>query len=162
MTMNPSLLIRAFCLFLLVPSAWASNDSDAADKGFWYLQTSVVTRHFSPDPEHNNHQDLIGLERNDASGFLYGAATFRNSFSQRSYYAYAGKRFESANYPVYLKVTGGLLQGYKGEYRDKIPLNQLGVAPVIIPSVGAHYGPVAAELVLLGFNAAMITTGVRF
>jgi len=76
--MNPSLLIRALCLFLLVPSAWASNDSDAADKGFWYLQTSVVTRHFSPDPEHNNHQDLIGLERNDASGFLYGAATFRN------------------------------------------------------------------------------------
>ena len=37
-----------------------------------------------------------------------------------------------------------------------------GVAPVIIPSVGTHYGPVAAELVLLGFNAAMVTTGVRF
>ncbi|WP_248769352.1 sn-glycerol-3-phosphate transporter [Pseudomonas sp. MWU12-2345] len=160
--MNPSLLIQALCLFLLAPSAWASNDSDAADKGFWYLQTSVFTRHFSPDPDHNNHQDLIGLERNDASGFLYGAATFRNSFSQRSYYAYAGKRFESADYPVYLKVTGGLLQGYKGEYRDKIPLNHLGVAPVIIPSVGAHYGPVAAEVVLLGFNAAMLTAGVRF
>ena len=43
-----------------------------------------------------------------------------------------------------------------------MPLNRFGVAPVIIPSVGAHYGPVAAELVLLGFNAAMVTTGVRF
>ena len=53
-------------------------------------------------------------------------------------------------------------QGYRGEYRDKIPLNRFGVAPVIIPSVGTHYGPVAAELVLLGFNAAMVTTGVRF
>ncbi|WP_248795014.1 sn-glycerol-3-phosphate transporter [Pseudomonas sp. MWU13-2105] len=160
--MKQSFLIRGLCLFLLAPTAWASNDSSAADKGFWYLQTSVVTRHFSPDPDHNNHQDLIGLERNEASGFLYGAATFRNSFSQRSYYAYAGKRFESADYPVYLKVTGGLLQGYKGQYRDKIPLNHLGVAPVIIPSVGAHYGPVAAEVVLLGFNAAMLTAGVRF
>ena len=63
---------------------------------------------------------------------------------------------------VYLTMTGGLLQGYRGEYRDKIPLNRFGVAPVIIPSVGTHYGPVAAELVLLGFNAAMVTTGVRF
>ncbi|WP_248806658.1 sn-glycerol-3-phosphate transporter [Pseudomonas sp. MWU13-2100] len=160
--MKQSFLIRGLCLFLLAPAVWASNDSNGADKGFWYLQTSVVTRHFSPDPDHTNHQDLIGLERNDASGFLYGAATFRNSFRQRSYYAYAGKRFESTNYPVYLKVTGGLLQGYKGEYRDKIPLNHLGVAPVIIPSVGTHYGPVAAEVVLLGFNAAMLTAGVRF
>ena len=27
---------------------------------------------------------------------------------------------------------------------------------------GTHYGPMAAELVLLGFYAAMVTTGVRF
>jgi hypothetical protein len=62
---------------------------------------------------------------------------------------------------VYLKVTGGLLQGYRGQYKDKIPLNRFGVAPVIIPSV-AHYGPLAAELVFLGANAAMVTSGVRF
>ncbi|NWA07369.1 sn-glycerol-3-phosphate transporter [Pseudomonas gingeri] len=132
------------------------------EKGFWYAQTSLYTRHYSPDPEHNNHQDLIGLERHEASGWVYGAATFRNSFSQRSYYGYVGQRFNSSRYPLYAKVTGGLLQGYRGEYRDKIPLNRLGVAPVIIPSVGAHYGPLATELVFLGFNAAMITTGVRF
>jgi len=164
MTMGKSLFIPALCLSMLVPSAWAQSpdDSNASDKGFWYLQAGVFTRHFSPNPEHNNHQDLIGLERNEASGFIYGAATFRNSFSQRSYYAYAGKRFDSADYPVYLKVSGGLLQGYTGQYRDKIPLNHLGVAPVIIPSVGTHYGPVATELVLLGFNAAMLTAGVRF
>ena len=122
----------------------------------------MYTRHFSPDSKHNNNQDLIGIERNEASGLVYGVATFRNSFSQRSFYTYAGKRFDSDTYPVYLKLTGGLLQGYRGEYKNKIPLNRFGIAPVIIPSVGAHYGPVAAELVLLGFNAAMITTGVRF
>lgn len=132
------------------------------DKGFWYAQTSVYTRHFAPDPEHNNKQDLIGLERNEASGLLYGGVTFRNSFRQRSYYAYVGKRYDMADYPVYAKLTGGLLHGYRGEYRDKIPLNRFGVAPVIIPSVGTHHGPVAAELVLLGFNAAMLTAGVRF
>ncbi|WP_338488790.1 sn-glycerol-3-phosphate transporter [Pseudomonas trivialis] len=132
------------------------------DKGFWYAQTSVYTRHFSPDPDHNNKQNLIGLERNEASGFVYGGATFRNSFGQRSYYAYAGQRYDMADYPVYLKITGGAIQGYRGKYRDKIPLNRLGVAPVVIPSVGTYYGPVAAEVVLLGFNAVMLTTGVRF
>ncbi|WP_191490088.1 sn-glycerol-3-phosphate transporter [Pseudomonas sp. FEN] len=162
--MGKPLLIPALCLFILAPTARAqsADASSTSDRGFWYLQASVFTRHFSPNPEHNDHQDLIGLERNEASGFIYGAATFRNSFSQRSYYAYAGKRFESADYPLYLKVTGGLLQGYTGQYRDKIPLNHLGVAPVIIPSLGVHYGPVATEVVLLGFNAAMLTAGVRF
>ena len=143
-------------------AALASEATPQDDKGFWYVQTSVYTRHFSPATQHNNNQDLIGLERNDASGWVFGGATFRNSFSQRSYYAYAGKRYDMADYPVYLKLTGGVIQGYRGEYRDKIPLNRFGVAPVIIPSVGTHYGPVAAELVLLGFNAAMVTTGVRF
>lgn len=156
--------VLCYCLPILAytSTTLAQDNTTQDDKGFWYLQTSVYTRHFSPDSEHNNNQDLIGIERNEASGLVYGVATFRNSFSQRSFYTYAGKRFDSDTYPVYLKLTGGLLQGYRGEYKNKIPLNRFGVAPVIIPSVGAHYGPVAAELVWLGFNAAMITTGVRF
>lgn len=104
----------------------ARGESDADTEGFWVVQTSVYTRHFSPDPEHNNRQNLIGLERNEASGLVYGAATFRNSFAQRSVYGYVGKRFDSSRYPVYLKVTGGLLHGYRGEYRDKIPLIAMG------------------------------------
>ena len=153
----PSLLFLAQATTALAVEAPPQDE-----KGFWYAQTSVYTRHFSPDKDHNNNQDLIGLERNEASGLVYGGTTFRNSFRQRSYYAYAGKRYDMPDYPMYLKLTGGVIQGYRGKYRDKIPLNGLGVAPVIIPSVGTHYGPVAAELVLLGFNAAMVTTGVRF
>lgn len=143
-------------LAVLAAPAWAADDGD-----FWYLQTSVYTRHFNPDPEHNNHQDLLGLEYNRADGVLAGGATFRNSFSQRSSYAYLGKRFDSDSYPVYLKLTGGLLQGYRGEYRDKIPLNRFGVAPAIIPSVGVRFGPLGSELVLLGNSAAMINLGLR-
>ena len=158
--MNKPRLLAALLMIQSGPLL-AADDSQKV-KGFWYAQTSVYTKHYSPDPEHNNHQDLIGIERNQASGWVFGGATFRNSFSQRSNYAYAGKRFESANYPVYLKLTGGLLQGYRGDYKDKIPLNHFGVAPVIIPSVGTHYGPLGAELVFLGANAAMVTTGVRF
>ncbi|NVZ47211.1 sn-glycerol-3-phosphate transporter, partial [Pseudomonas tolaasii] len=98
----PGLLLLAQATTALAAEVPPAND----DKGFWYAQTSVYTRHFSPDPKHNNHQDLINLERNEASGFVYGGATFRNSFSQRSYYAYAGKRYDMADYPVYLKLTG--------------------------------------------------------
>lgn len=156
------LWIYGLLLMAQTAHALAQDDASQNNQGFWYLQASVYTHHYSSDPEHNNHQDLIGLEREEPSGWLFGGATFRNSFSQRSYYAYAGKRYESADYPVYIKLSGGVVEGYHGQYQDKIPLNRFGVAPVIIPSLGVHYGPVAAELVLLGFNAAMVTTGVRF
>ena len=155
----------SICLLLAITQtahAWAREAPAPGDQGVWYLQTSVYTRHFSPDPEHNNHQQLLGLEYHDASGWLLGGATFLNSFDQRAYYAYGGKRYDSADYPLYVKLTGGLLEGYHGKYQNKIPLNRYGVAPVVIPSLGTYYGPVSAELVLLGFNAAMITTGVRF
>lgn len=88
--MKPLVLFTA--LLLAAPLAW-SAESDG-DGDYWYLQTSVITRHWSHDPEHNNHQDLIGLERNRADGWVWGGATFRNSFSQRSNYVYAGKRFD--------------------------------------------------------------------
>lgn len=148
---------------LLGSAIWLSPaHADHDDRGFWQVQTSVYTRHFSPSPEHTNRQNLIGVERNEESGWLYGAATFRNSFGQRSVYAYGGKRFDSTDHPFYAKLSGGLLYGYKGKYRDKIPLNRFGVAPALIPAVGISIKPVTAELVLLGGSAAMANVGLRF
>lgn len=156
------MLFMALCM--VITRAAATQSSSEPDDGFWLVQTSVYTKHFSPAPEHNNHQGLLGIERNQASGLVYGAATFRNSFGQRSYYGYAGMRFdfESGSFPLYAKVTGGLLKGYRGEYRDKIPFNRYGIAPVIIPGFGVNLGPVNAEAILLGASAAMLNVGVRF
>ncbi|MFV3305485.1 sn-glycerol-3-phosphate transporter [Pseudomonas sp. NY15181] len=145
---------------LLLTLGCVAAQAESGD--FWYLQTSVYTTHWSHDPDHNNHQDLIGLERNRADGVVFGGATFRNSFSQRSNYVYAGKRFDWEGTPFYAKVTGGALQGYHGKYRDKIPLNHYGVAPAIIPSFGARLGAVGTELVVLGNSAAMVNVGVGF
>ncbi|MFZ5958253.1 sn-glycerol-3-phosphate transporter [Pseudomonas knackmussii] len=150
-------LVLFVVLMLGMPLAWSGE----GDGDYWYLQTSVITRHWHHDPDHNNHQDLIGLERNRADGWLVGGATFRNSFSQRSNYVYAGKRYEMADSPLYFKVTAGALQGYHGKYRDKIPLNHHGVAPAVIPSIGAQFGRFGAEFVVLGNSAGMINVGVR-
>jgi len=151
--MNKALILLA--ALLLAPVAWAGEGDS------WYLQTSVLTRHWNHDPQHNNHQDLIGVERNRADGWVWGGATFRNSFRQRSNYVYAGKRFDLDDSPFYFKVTGGVIQGYRGEYRDKIPLNRYGVAPAVIPSVGAQVGRFASEFVVLGNSAGMINLGVN-
>lgn len=152
----------------LLPAAFASalaisgTSAEEQQQDFWLLQTSVYTNHWSNDPDHNNHQELIGVERNYADRTLWGVSTFRNSFYQRSYYAYVGKTWEMDNWPLYAKLSGGLIQGYKGDYQDKIPLNHLGVAPALIPSLGVHAGPVSTEVVLLGAAAMMVNVGVRF
>lgn len=135
---------------------------EAKESYDWYLQTSAYTTHFHPDPEHNNNQDLIGLEYQGQGGKVAGGATFRNSFRQRTQYAYVGKRFDSDSTPFYLKATGGLLQGYRGDYRDKIPFNRYGVAPAIIPSLGVQAGRVGGEMVLLGSSAMMVNVGVYY
>ena len=83
-------------------------------EAYWYFQTSVYTQHFHPKPEHNNQQLLLGIERNRDDSYLWGGATFLNSFEQRSVYAYAGKRFDFGQSPFYSKLTVGLIHGYKG------------------------------------------------
>lgn len=52
----PSLLFLA-----QATTALAAEVPTQDEKGFWYAQTSVYTRHFAPDKDHNNNQDLIGL-----------------------------------------------------------------------------------------------------
>jgi hypothetical protein len=147
----------------LLAVSLAANAQEGEREGkYWYMQTSAYTKHWSHDPKHTNHQRLLGIERAYTDGLLWGAATFRNSFDQRSYYAYLGKAWEHERYPVYAKLSAGLIKGYKGDYEDKIPLNNLGIAPVIIPSFGVHWGPVGVELVVLGGSAGMINVGLRF
>ncbi|AWM78939.1 sn-glycerol-3-phosphate transporter [Gammaproteobacteria bacterium ESL0073] len=136
--------------------------ADTQEKGNWHIETSVYTTHFHPKPEHNNHQDLIGIDYNFPSKWFIGGATFRNSFRQRSFYVYAGKRYQLENTPFYARLSGGLIQGYHGKYKNKIPLNNLGIAPAIIPGAGIQIKRVNAEAFLLGFNALMVNVGYSF
>lgn len=148
------------------------------------LQTSLWTRHYSPEPDHNNRQDLVGIEWQAPESMRFdwqeesaavermpwlrdvswvaGAASFRNSFSQRSTYVYGGARYDfhsGHRTRLYAKLTAGLLNGYRGEYRDKIPFNRHGVAPAILPAVGLDYRRVNLEMVPFGTSGVMFNVG---
>jgi len=142
----------------------AAEDASTAqpDDARWLFQTSAYTRHYHFDPRHNNHQHLLNLERWSAAGNGLGIAFFDNSFGQPSQYVYGGKLWRPVDSAplLHLKLTAGLISGYKGEYQDKIPYNRNGIAPAVVPSVGISGRRFATEVVLLWNAGAMVTVGV--
>ncbi len=129
---------------------------------------SLYTLHRNKNPEHVNRNHLVTLEINSdydrvwgADKTLFGVSTFRNSFGQQSAYIYWGQRWDFNDH-LYAKVTAGPLWGYRGKYRDKIPFNQFGVAPAIIPTLGVRYGETSAEVIMLGTYALMFAVTYRF
>lgn len=128
----------------------------------FYLETSLYTHHFSNDPAHVDKQKLILAEWNITEQWLVGASFFDNSFGQPSQYVYGGWRYRpfAQAQPFYVKVSAGLTHGYKDQYRDKIPFNHSGIAPVIIPSLGYCISRVCSEVVVFGGAGLLVTLGV--
>jgi hypothetical protein len=156
------LIVGLICCAGALQAQGTTGGSEAS--GRWLLQTSLYTSHFSPDPQHVNQQNLINLEYWRSDRWLGGVAFFRNSFGQPSQYVYVGKTWRPfGSLPdVHLKLTGGLLHGYKDQFRDKIPFNSAGVAPAILPSIGYSTKRFNTELVLFGTAGLMWTGGVFF
>jgi len=146
-------------------SAWDAPEPWRTDR--FYFQTSLATVHFNPDDDHTNNQKLIygewRLQERWLEGqVLVGAAAFDNSFGQPSQFVFGGllwRPFDSLP-EAYLKVAAGVLHGYKDEFQDKIPFNNSGFAPAIVPSVGYCYHRVCSEMVIFGTAGLMWTLGV--
>jgi hypothetical protein len=144
------------------PASEEENIAESWRTDRFYVETSLYTHHFSYDPAHVNKQKLILGEWNITEQWLIGASSFDNSFGQPSQYVYGGWRdrpFEELQ-PFYFKVSAGITHGYKGQYRDKIPFNHSGIAPVVIPSVGYCFSRVCSEVVLFGGAGLLVTLGV--
>jgi hypothetical protein len=153
----PGYLLVATGLLLMAGNTLAMDIKE------WRVQTSLYTKHWDPDPEHVNNQKLLSLEFETTTKWIYGLAWFDNSFGQPSQYLYAGYSWRLFRKDwAYFKLTGGLLHGYKEPYEDKIPLNQLGVAPAIIPTIGFRYKRVFTEFQIAGTAALTITAGFSF
>jgi hypothetical protein len=158
-------------LLLSTTNAQAQQEGAAGDSGTesgwtiaeWHIQTSVYTKHFDPDPEHVNHQNLLGVEALMENNWLFGLAVFDNSFGQNSQYLYTGKQWALFHSDFwYFKITGGILHGYKEPYEDKIPLNGWGFAPAILPSIGFKYKFFLTEVNIAGTAAVTVTAGIAF
>jgi hypothetical protein len=158
-----ALLLFSTPIYAEVDTASEAEESNGWKISGWGIQTSLYTKHWDPEPDHTDHQKLIGPELYFKNDYLVGLAIFRNSFDQPSQLLYIGKtwRLFRSEY-FYFKLVGGLLHGYKEPYEDKIPFNGLGVAPAILPSFGFRYKHIMLEAQIAGTAAITITGGLRF
>ncbi|WP_157960467.1 sn-glycerol-3-phosphate transporter [Marinimicrobium alkaliphilum] len=155
-------MVRVACagLVLLLASLPVGADTEPR----WTLHTSLLTHHFHPQPYHTENQQLVALEYHLRPQQMrsVGGASFRNTFDQRSYYLYVSRRYNHPEWPVYARVTGGLLYGYRGDFRRRVPLNQGGFSPGIVPMVGVQVSRFQSELVLFGLAGVMVKVGISF
>ena len=162
--MFQSKTIFALLCLLLTGTAVADEKTPSDwDVDEWSVAISFYTKHFDPEPDHVNDQNLLAVEAGFHNNWLAGIAVFDNSFGQDSQFLYAGYSWPIMRSDYwYVKLMGGLLHGYKEPYEDKIPLNGLGVAPAIVPALGFKYRRVFAEANLGGLAVITLVGGFRF
>lgn len=125
------------------------------------IQAAPSAIHFHPDPAHVDFSWLVGIEWQRSSRWLAGFSYFNNSFGQKSQYYYGGYWWQlgEADSNWYLKLTGGLLVGYKEPHEDAVPFNHNGYSPAIVPAVGYKWNRFNVQLELLGTAGLMVTLG---
>ena len=144
-------------------------DSLAVDGGAeptkkWDLTISPYTHHWTNNPEHKQ-VILVALDSHVRGGRFCGLALFTNSFGQGSAYAYVGQQWDGlfGNPKLFTKLSAGFLYGYRGEYKEKIPFNNYGIAPAIIPSLGyAFTSKDSAQVFVLGNAGLLFAYGRSF
>ena len=134
-------------------------EGGAAPAKKWDLTASPYTHHWHSSNEHKPVK-LIAMDSHLSGGRFCGLALFTNSFGQPSAYGYVGQQWDHIfGMPkVFTKVSAGFIYGYKGKHKDAIALNQWGIAPAVIPSLGYAITPQdAVEVFLLGTAGATFT-----
>ena len=147
------------------PEALAETNAPAPEQDKqWDLTLAPYAYHWNYSPEHRP-VFLGALERHVNGNRFCGLALFRNSFGQPSAYAYVGKQWNHllGNPQLFAKVSAGLIYGYKGKYQHKIPFNDYGIAPAIIPSLGYSFTRNdSAQVMVLGTAGLLFSYGHSF
>lgn len=171
-----SSLLRVLLVWLAcAPSAWAIDwsvcpgiDEPAPVEAPSYryeIFVSPFTHHWTPSEEHRD-VGAVTLSRLLPNDRFCGFSLFRNSFGQPSAYVFSGwvwPHLIESQPRVYGTVTAGIIYGYVGKYKNKVPVNVGGFAPVVIPALGYRLSPRAAlEMQVLGFSAIMFGATWRF
>ncbi len=126
---------------------------------------SPYTHHWTHSDEHKS-VIAISVSRLLPNSRFCGFSLFTNSFGQPSAYAYTGKYWPNPieSMPnVYFSLSGGIMYGYVGRYKNKVPLNVGGFSPVLIPVVGYRLNTrTALEVQILGTAAVMFGATWRY
>lgn len=159
--------VGASLLIALSSSAVCAQEPEADEfsgKPYWEALIGPFAVHWSNSDEHKNVY-LLGIERAQANGFIWGFSAFSNSFGQPSAYAYYGYRWDNlfGYSKLYAKLSGGIIYGYKGKYEDKVPFNHDGFGLGIIPAIGYRLTPKdAVQVGALGTAGLIFTYNRRF
>jgi len=156
-----AVLVASACASL---GAYAATPSDSTTEASWELVVAPFTHHWHKDAEHRRVV-LLGLERIAVEGSTVGGALFRNSFGQLSGYAYYGHEWDEllGSNSLYVKLSGGIIYGYRGRFRNKVPLNVGGFSPAIIPAIGWRLTPKdAIQAAVLGKAGVTLSYDRRF
>jgi len=141
-------LIRIFLglIVALLAGAALAQQSPPADQEHGdklILSVSPYVQHLNLKKEYS-HVWLVGLEREHPNGKLDGIAFFSNSFNQPSLYFFPlGWAYHSIFdiEPLSFKWTAGLLYGYLGEYKNRVPLNYMGFSPGVSAALAWQITP---------------------
>jgi len=128
------------------------------------MAVSPYTYHWNYSPEHKP-VFMVSMHEHLPGNRLCGISLFSNSFGQPSAYVYAGQQFDQlfGSPQLSLNVTAGILYGYVGQYKDKVPFNHHGFSPAIIPALSYSLGPRdALQLDILGKAAVMFAYARKF
>jgi hypothetical protein len=124
---------------------------------------SPLTHHWNFSPEHRQ-VGLLAVHLELPDDRFCGLSVFSNSFGQPSVYAFTGARRPQllGSERLYGSISAGVIYGYVGRYRDKVPVNIGGFAPAVIPGLGFQKSArTSAEIHFLGKSAVMIGINMR-
>ena len=134
---------------------------DQGDK--FTLTVSPYSYHFSTDKTYT-HVYLVGLEREHPDNSLDGIAFFNNSFDQPTVYVFP---FGQAYHGIWgvpklsFKWTAGLLYGYLGEYKKRVPLNYNGFSPAVNVALAYQFTPTWGGQLMIGGSFLMFMINMR-
>ncbi len=152
------LLLACVCFSVAYAQEPSSEKSPVINKV--YLQGGGYF-HFTYDEDHTDAPWFVGVEIDRSDQWLYGLSLFNNSFGQFSQYIYGGYKFKFKNKfeNFHAKISAGIIHGYKDEYQDKIPFNNSGFAPAIVPGLGWKKDKLGIDAYLLGNSGLLFTIG---
>jgi hypothetical protein len=138
---------------------------DLTPQPSWEAIFGPFAYHWSNESKHT-HVYLLGIERENADNTMWGLSVFQNSFGQPSAYAYYGYTWNhlfDSRPNWYVKLSGGVVYGYKDQYADKVPFNHDGFGLGIIPAIGYRLTPNdALQVGVLGTAGLIFTYNRRF